>query len=113
MAADTNTQLHKPAAASGVARIRPGADFARALPAITTTSVLIPGRYWHAHGAAHSIADAVLPVASLSPEGAPLPASSAIRARWPCLALAALEPATLHPIEPVPAEALQPAVTPR
>jgi len=32
----------------------------RALPAAATTGVLVLGRYWHLHGAAHSVGDAVL-----------------------------------------------------
>lgn len=60
MSADPYTPPQNPHAAPAVARIRVGAAFTRALPAISTTSVLILGRYWHAHGAAHSIGDAIL-----------------------------------------------------
>lgn len=60
MAADPYTQPQNPATGPQAARVSPGAAFSRALPAITTTATLALGRYWHAHGAAHSIGDAIL-----------------------------------------------------
>ena len=60
MAADPYTTPQNPVSAPVAARVRPGAAFSRALPGIATTAVLGLGRYWHAHGAAHSIGDAIL-----------------------------------------------------
>lgn len=60
MVADPNTAPQNPASGPQTARVSPGVAFTRALPAMATTSVLILGRYWHAHGAAHSIGDAIL-----------------------------------------------------
>ena len=60
MAAGPYTTLQNPVTAPALARVNPGAAFSRALPGIATTGVLALGRYWHAHGAAHSIGDAIL-----------------------------------------------------
>ena len=60
MAADPYNAPQNPATALARPRVNPGAAFSRALPAISTTAVLALGRYWHAHGAAHSIGDAIL-----------------------------------------------------
>lgn len=60
MAADPYNAPQNPARGPQAARVSPGAAFTRALPALTTTATLALGRYWHAHGAAHSIGDAVL-----------------------------------------------------
>ena len=60
MAADPYNVPQNPATGPQAARVSPGAAFSRALPAISTTAVLALGRYWHAHGAAHSIGDAIL-----------------------------------------------------
>ena len=60
MAADPYTTPQNPVSAPLVARVNPGAAFSRAVPGIATTAVLGLGRYWHAHGAAHSIGDAIL-----------------------------------------------------
>lgn len=42
------------------AALSTGRVVSRALPAAATTGVLVLGRYWHLHGAAHSVGDAVL-----------------------------------------------------
>jgi hypothetical protein len=60
VAADPYNHPQNPATGRQTARVSPGAAFSRALPAISTTAVLALGRYWHAHGAAHSIGDAAL-----------------------------------------------------
>jgi hypothetical protein len=60
VAADPYPTAQNPVTARPALRVSPGAAFSRALPAISTTGVLILGRYWHAHGAAHSIGDAIL-----------------------------------------------------
>jgi hypothetical protein len=60
VAADQNTNPQNPVNGAQAARVNPGTAFSHALPAISTTAVLALGRYWHAHGAAHSIGDAIL-----------------------------------------------------
>jgi membrane protein implicated in regulation of membrane protease activity len=60
VAADPYTTPQNPVTGPQTARVSPGAAFSRALPGISTTAVLALGRYWHAHGAAHSIGDAIL-----------------------------------------------------
>jgi len=60
VAADPYTTPQNPVTTLARPRVNPGTAFSRALPAISTTGVLILGRYWHAHGAAHSIGDAIL-----------------------------------------------------
>ena len=60
MAADPYNAPQNPVTGPQAARVSPGAAFSRAVPTISTTAVLALGRYWHAHGAAHSIGDAAL-----------------------------------------------------
>lgn len=74
MAADPYNVLQNPVTARPALRVSPGAAFSRAVPAISTTAVLALGRYWHAHGAAHSIGDAAL--ASLLTVGCTVAAAS-------------------------------------